>query len=169
MDRLTLWVLIVCLLGPFACGRPQPRAFVASDPSLHVLSWTGHGAHEDPQGAAYRFDGRAVGRGSQGFKRVLALVRALPERSRVVMIYDEPSGWDSGPLYILPFANFWDDIDALEQDRGTVLLGTASPEAKRVLDAVKGGTLRLEASMDAKIRSGKISLSGEESGHDGGH
>ena len=108
----------------------RPAADPRKETFSHYLTWQEYEGTGSPDEAVYVWDGKALGRGKEGFERVLALLGALPQKSRVLIYPDYracgvPKQRSLGPRRVMPFAageNLWHAFERVVETRNLVIL-----------------------------------------------
>jgi hypothetical protein len=108
----------------------RPAADPRKETFGHYLTWQEYEGTGSPDEAVYVWDGKALGRGKEGFAKVLALLDALPAKSRVLIYPDYrsvgvPFPRNPGPRRVMPFAaadDLWDAFERVVEMRNLVII-----------------------------------------------
>ena len=105
---------------------------------VHTLTWTGYNGMQPPEVAVYVLDGKPMGQGEQGFRRVLAGIEKM-DQGAVLMVFPDYSGLTTGgePPRIRPYLAYEHDLTAAAERRG-VAVKLAPAAVSGVADVEQG-------------------------------
>jgi hypothetical protein len=110
----------ISLVVACCCGC-LPSAFERSSPptagsAVMVVGWTNYDGQEggDPNVAVFSIDGVSLGRGRDGFLKVLDRLRTLPQKSIVRFDFEVRIGGPGRPNYAPPYQwGEWSDLHGM--------------------------------------------------------
>jgi hypothetical protein len=151
-----MWLHILSVAGAgflvmAGCGCTQPAEVVGpppSDPFAYLdfddplpkfdayIEWKEYEESHDSEKAVYFWQGKEVGRGEDGFRKVMTKLAMLPERS-VILAY--PGEWrqqglgGSSDIKRYPFDEWWGELENLLVKRHLVMVLSARDHLGRIL------------------------------------